>query len=118
MLNQIMDYLLDPKVVISAVTALAAFATVVTLTMPLVERDKLGARLKGVAMRREELRQKQREALANKGKAQLRTTPKSFMKKTVDRFNLRKMLDSAELRLKLAQAGLRGQGPMVTFVFF
>jgi tight adherence protein C len=118
MLNEIMDYLLDPKVIISAVTALAAFATVITLTTPLVERDKLGARLKGVATRREELRAKQRETLANKGKGQLRTSPKTFMKNTVDRFNLRKMLDSSDLRLKLAQAGLRGQGPMVTFAFF
>jgi tight adherence protein C len=117
-LNQIVEYILDPKVIISAITALAAFATVVTLTMPLVERDKLGARLKGVAARRDELRQKQREALANKGKVQLRTSPKTFMKNTVDRFNLRKMLESSDLRLKLAQAGLRGQGPMVTFVFF
>jgi tight adherence protein C len=117
-LNQLIDYLLDPKIVVSAITALAAFATVVTLTMPLVERDKLGARLKGVATRREELRQKQREALASKGKGQLRTSPKTFMKKTVERFNLRRMLESSELRLKLAQAGMRGQGPMVTFMFF
>ncbi len=113
-----MDYLLDPKVLVSAVTALAAFATVVTLTMPLVERDKLGARLKGVASRREELRQTQPEALASKGKAQLRTTPKTFMKNTVERFNLRRMLESSELRLKLARAGMRGQGPVVTFMFF
>jgi tight adherence protein C len=71
-----------------------------------------------VALRRDELRQKQREALAAKGKGSLRVAPKSFMKATVERFNLRNILESPEIRLKLVQAGLRGQAPIVTFMFF
>ena len=117
-MDQLIDYILDPRIVITVLTAFAAFATVVTLATPYVEQDRLGARLKGVATRREELRQKQRDALASKGKAQLRVTPKTFMKNTVERFNLRKMLDSPEIRLKLTQAGFRGQAPIVTFLFF
>lgn len=116
-LNDLVDFLLDPKSVVTALTALAAFATIVTIATPYMERDKLGSRLKGVASRREELRQKQREALSNKGKT-LRTNPKTFMKATIERFNLRKMLDSVDIRLKLNQAGFRGQSPIVTYMFF
>jgi tight adherence protein C len=40
------------------------------------------------------------------------------MTATVERFNLKKMLESSEIRLKLTQAGFRGQAPVVTFLFF
>ena len=114
---QVVDYLTNIQFLITVLTAVAAFATIVTLGMPLVERDRLGSRLKAVATRREELRQKQREALSAKGKG-LRNDPKAFMKQTVDRFNLAKLLESQELRMRMQQAGLRGEAPMVTFLFF
>ena len=113
----VVEYLTDTQFIVTALTAVAAFATIVTLGMPLVERDRLGSRLKSVATRREELRQKQREALSGKAKG-LRNDPKAFMKQTVDRFNLAKLLESSELRMRMQQAGLRGEAPMVTFLFF
>jgi tight adherence protein C len=111
--------LFDPQFVVSLLVAVAAFATIWTLSMPYLERDKLNARLKVVATRREELRQKQREAFAKKSRGRpLRSTPVGFMKQTVDQLNLRKMMESESVKLKLAQAGFRGQGPVVTFLFF
>ena len=50
--------------------------------------------------------------------ATLRHTSKGFMKRIVDQFNLQKLLASPDLKHKLAQAGLRGQAPLVTFLFF
>ena len=40
------------------------------------------------------------------------------MKMTLDRLNLGNLLESEDTRDKLARAGYRGQGPVVTFMFF
>jgi len=112
------DLMLDPTIAVTGLTAIAAFATILTIAMPLMERDRLGTRLKTVATRRDELRQRQRESFNTKGKKQLRNTPAAFMKRVVEQVNLQKILESPETRLKLIQAGLRGQAPLVTFMFF
>lgn len=117
-MSHFVDLMLDPQVAVTVLTAIAAFATILTVAMPLMERDRLGTRLKTVASRRDELRAKQREALAMKGKKPLRATPTAFMKRVVEKVNLQKILESPETRLKLVQAGLRGQAPVITFMFF
>jgi tight adherence protein C len=48
----------------------------------------------------------------------LRQTPKGFMQQIVTRFNLRKLFDSDEVRDLLKMAGLRGQAPLVAYMFF
>ena len=48
----------------------------------------------------------------------LRKTPTGFMQQIVDTLNLRKMFDTADLRDRLKRAGLRGQAPLVAFMFF
>lgn len=110
--------LLDREFVVSLLAALAAFATIMTLSAPMMDRDKLGSRLKAVATRRDELRRQAREALAQKGKGGLRHTPSGFMKQTVEKLNLRKILESPGSRDKLARAGYRGPAPLYTFMFF
>jgi tight adherence protein C len=48
----------------------------------------------------------------------LRTEPKSFMKGVVERLNLRKALETESTRERLKMAGMRGQAPVVAFLFF
>jgi tight adherence protein C len=48
----------------------------------------------------------------------LRAEPVSFMKNTVERFKLSNILESENTRDKLAQAGKRGQAPLIAFMFF
>lgn len=111
--------LLDREFLVIAFSAIAAFATIVTLGLPYMKSDALEGRMKAVAERREELRQKQREAFAQAGKkGQLRSTPIGFMKQTLDNLKLDKLLESPGTREKLTRAGYRGQGPLVTFMFF
>jgi tight adherence protein C len=111
--------LLDREFLISALSAVAAFATVITLGMPYLKGNALETRMRAVAERREELRQKQRDAFAQQGRrGQLRSTPVGFMKATLNNLKLEKLLESPGLREKLARAGFRGQGPLVTFMFF
>ncbi|HEY5048863.1 MAG TPA: type II secretion system F family protein [Rhizomicrobium sp.] len=100
----------------AVLAATLAFATIVTLGMPLLDRNALGARMKAVSERREELRQKHHAELRQRGS--LRSEPISFMKKTVDRLKLSNILESEDTRLKLARAGRRGQAAFVAFIFF
>ncbi len=99
--------------------AVAAAATVLTLAMPLVFADPLGKRMKAVAIEREKIRQRERERMAQEQqKVNLRQSPKQYMQAIVDRFDLRRWVGQEEARLKLVQAGYRGQAPYVTYLFF
>jgi tight adherence protein C len=108
----------DPKFMASLLAAVAAIATVITLAMPLIARDDLNRRLKSVALEREKIRQRERERLARGEKVMLRQSPKQYVKRIVDQFNLAKWVGQEEARAKLMQAGYRGQAPYVTFLFF
>ena len=111
--------LLEREFLVIAFSGIAAFATILTLGHPYMKGDPLEGRMKAVAERREELRLKQREAFAQAGRrGQLRSTPIGFMKRTLDNLKLEKLLESPGMKEKLARAGYRGQGPLVTFMFF
>jgi tight adherence protein C len=75
--------------------------------------------MKYVASERERLRAERLLKLAEEhSQARLRKEPKSFMKKVVEQLNLRKALETEGTREKLKMAGLRGQAPVVGFLFF
>jgi tight adherence protein C len=112
--------LLEREFLMVAFAGIATFATIMTLGLPYMKSDALGARMKAVGERREELRLRQREALAQAGRrGQLRTaSPVGFMKQTVENLKLEKLLQSPGMKEKLARAGYRGQGPFIMFMFF
>src|SRR5689334_5706331 len=113
----LLEVLFDPAFLATLAAAIFAFATIVTLGMPLANRDGLGQRLKAVSERREELRAKHLAQL-NAKRGSLRSTPSSLMQGTLDRFKLGNLLEGEDTREKLSRAGYRGQGPVVTFMFF
>jgi tight adherence protein C len=98
--------------------AVGAIATVITLAMPLIVTDTLGKRMKSVALERERIRQRERERLARGDKVALRRSPKQYMQRIVDQFNLSKWVGQEEARALLIQAGYRGHAPYITFLFF
>ena len=51
-------------------------------------------------------------------KVNLRPSAKQSIQAIVDRFNLKKWVGQEEARLKLVQAGYRGQAPYITYLFF
>lgn len=112
-----LNLLFDPVFLATAIAAVLAFATIVTIGLPLMERNALGHRMKAVSERREELRARHHAAFKN-NKRGLRTEPVSFMKQTVERLKLSNLLESPDTREKLTQAGYRGQAPLITFLFF
>ncbi len=118
-MSQIMDLLFDPGFLATLAAAILAFATIVTIGVPLLEKDALGDRLKSVAQRREELRARHHAEL-NK-RPGLRTEEvgsTKLIKRLVERFNIAKLVGTEDSRDRLAQAGLRGQTPQTIFVFF
>ena len=110
----------DPKFLTMLLAAVAAVATVLTLAMPLLSTNALAGRMKAVSVEREKIRQRERERLARgeKEKVNLRQSPKQYMSRVVERFNLTKWLAQEAARDKLVQAGFRGQAPYVAFLFF
>jgi tight adherence protein C len=114
----ILEVLFDKTFIATAFAAIFVFATVITLGLPLANRDGLGARLKAVAQRREELRAKHLAALTAKRGALRGQAAAGYMKSTLDRFKLGNLLESEDTREKLSRAGYRGQGPITTFMFF
>ena len=109
----------NTQTMMMVLAAIGAAATVLTLAMPFVFADPLDKRMKAVAIEREKMRQRERERMAlEKQRVSLRQSPKAYVQNIVDRFNLRKWVGQEEARLKLIQAGYRGQAPYVTYLFF
>ncbi|MCP1336876.1 type II secretion system F family protein [Futiania mangrovi] len=112
------DTLLNPEFVVTVLTAIAAFATIVSVALPYFERDAAQQRIKSVAARRDELRARQREELNRKNVGLRAKDPRGLVKRIVEDLNLRELLEGKNTRIKLTQAGMRGQGPLFTFLFF
>src|SRR6202165_2329254 len=110
---------INTKTATMVLAAVAAVATVLTFAMPLVFADPLGKRMKAVAVEREKIRARERERMAQSNqKINLRQSPKQSIQAIVTRFNLKKWVGQEEARLKLVQAGYRGQAPYITYLFF
>jgi len=119
MLEFFLSQATDPKTLFMFFAAIAAGATVLTLAMPLLTTDTLDKRMKAVALEREQIRQRERERMAQQSsKVALRQSPKQYMKTVVDNFNLSKWVGQDQARSMLMQAGFRGQAPYITYLFF
>lgn len=107
---------------IATVTAaIAVFATILSIVVPMLAREQMNQRMKVMALERDKMRTQRIAELAAKERAgamKLRQPSKGFMQAIVELLNLRAQFDSEELRTKLKMAGLRGQAPLVAFMFF
>lgn len=113
------DLIMRPQFLVTLLAAVAAFATVLTIAMPIMSSDRMSQRMKVMATERDKMRaQRMAEMQTERPGAALRQTPKGYMQQIVDQLNLRKHFDSDEVRTKLKMAGLRGQAPLVTYMFF
>jgi tight adherence protein C len=112
----VLNILFNRDFLVMSFVGILSFATIVTLGLPLLDRRSLGSRMKSVSERREELRMKHHAALGKR--TSLRTEPVTFMKQTLEKLKLSNILESANTRERLVQAGYRGQAPLVTFLFF
>lgn len=117
---ELLETFTNPTFVVTVLTAICAFATVLTIAMPIVARDRMNQRMRVMAIEREKMRASRLVEVGSKERqsAKLRMVSKGFMQDIVDQFNLRQMFDNEEVRNKLKRAGLRGQAPLVAYMFF
>src|SRR5262245_17280244 len=94
--------LLDRDFLVTMFAAIASVAKIITLGIPYMQSDQLDTRMKAVSDRREELRMRQRESLAQAGRrGQLRSKPIGFMKTAMDNLKLEKLVESPGMKEKL-----------------
>jgi tight adherence protein C len=98
-------------------SGLCAFVSVLAVGLQLLSRDQLNERLKMVAERRRELSARRKEALEPKGSRFQLKRHVGLMKSVLNRLKMQNLLESKELRGKLAQAGWRKPSAAVMFLF-
>ena len=108
----------DRDFMIQLLIAIAVFATILTIAMPLVAGDDLGRRMKAVSVERNRIRERERARFVNGERVNIRPTPKAWMLSIVETLQLTKHLAQEDARDKLVQAGYRGQGPYIAFLLF
>lgn len=115
------ETVMDAQFIATMLAAFCVFATVLTIAVPMLQRDQMNRRMKEMAIERSKMRSARLAEMATKDRQQgsrLRATPKGFMQQVVDQLKLRERFDNEELRENLKRAGLRGQANIVTFMFF
>lgn len=119
-MTDLMAFLTNPQNLLSLVVGLLAFGAIMGLVTGLSGGQKLDKRMKAVGERRDELKRRSRQAIAQQGQGGggLRHTDEGFKKRVVERLNLTKLLEDPKVADKMAQAGYRGPKPLTTFYFF
>ena len=119
-MQDIVDTIMSPQFMATLLAAIAVFSTVLSVALPILNQDRSAQRMKQMALERDKMRAQRLADMQVKDRqqAKLRQTPKGFMQQIVDRLDLRSQFDNEEVRNKLKTAGLRGQAPLVAFMFF
>lgn len=119
-MGSFVETIMNPQLIATILAAVCMFATVMTVAMPMLARDKMNQRMKEMAVERDRMRNARLADMSAKERqtGKLRQAPKGFMQSIVDQLDLRSKFDNEELREKLKMAGLRGQAPIVSFMFF
>ncbi len=118
-MTDFISMMVQPQMLITMAAAVAAFATVLTIAMPVLDRDRMGHRMRAMATERDKMRAARMADLkVGSDTGRLRTEAKGFVREIVDRFDLKSKFESEELKHKLKMAGLRGQAPLYGYAFF
>ncbi len=113
------ELITQPQLLVTIAAAIAAFATVLTVAMPVLNRDRMSHRMRAMAVERDKMRAARfTDIKGNGGRGRLRQEAKGFMREFVDRFDLRSKFETEDLKNNLKMAGLRGQAPLYGYVFF
>jgi tight adherence protein C len=119
--DSLVDTLVSPQFLATIFATIAVIATVLAIAMPLIKRDQMNQRMRVMATERDKMRSQRLAEMAARdrsGGTKLRQAPKGFMQQIVNALDLRSQFDNEELRDKLKTAGLRGQAPLVAYMFF
>lgn len=121
MISEVAVIITKPENMIAVLAALAVFATIVTIAMPVLQRDELSDRMKSAAIEREQIRARERARLVNEKKknAGLKHEEQGgFIKNVVDKLKLRNVLAEESTFNNLMIAGYRKPSHIYIFLFF
>lgn len=116
----LMDALFAEGSLITILAGVLAFATILTLGRPMVDRGTLEKRMRDVEAQREAMRVRRKADLGAR-RIGLRAEPvgsAKLIEDIVKRFQLARLVESGDMREKLMRAGFRGTSPLTFFMFF
>lgn len=119
----IVELLTQREFLIAVLAAISVAAVVVTFGQSLIVKQDMRVRVKRVALERDRMRAEEMARLRGKvvteerGSFRRSTETKTYMKKAVDRLDLKKAFQDETTVDKLAMAGFRGQGHLTSFLF-
>ncbi|MET0439879.1 MAG: type II secretion system F family protein [Devosia sp.] len=117
------EMLTSREFLIAILAAISAAAVVFTFGSSMIVKQDMRVRIKRVAVERDRMRAEEMARLRGTPTADGRSSirrgaeTKTYMKRAVDRFDLKKAFQDDTTVEKLAMAGYRGQGHLTTFLF-
>lgn len=115
----------DPQIILVLLTAIAVFATMVTLLMPMLGGSTLKSRMKNVALERDAIKARERSRVASDSERRRKggggslkeVSHKKGILAVVEGLDLKKALADQNTLNNLRMAGFRGQNPLILFLF-
>ncbi|MCO6391462.1 type II secretion system F family protein [Aliihoeflea aestuarii] len=120
MTGSVVSTVTDPGFLLAVLVSVAVFATLFT-ALPALSGNPLKARMKAVALERDQLRAQQKMRLASEAERRrkgLREQKSKGMSSIVEKLDLRRALADDKTVAQLRTAGYRGQNPLTKFLFF
>lgn len=118
-MGSIIYAIIEPQNLLAIFAALAVFATILTIAMPILQRDELSNRMKSAVTEREKIRARERARLAaEQTKGTLKIKNEGWLKQVVESLNLKNALADESTFRNLVQAGYRKQSHIYVFLFF
>ena len=124
MITTIAKALHDPAFIFAVLVGVSIFATLVTFLMPMLSGSGLKARMKSVALERDQIRSRERARLAadaesrrrNGAAGSLRITERQGIRQFVEKLDLQRALADENTVGSLRIAGFRGQNALNIFL--
>jgi tight adherence protein C len=109
--------LTNPATLLAILVAVAVFATLYSLVMPMFEGRDLDKRMRAVSTERDQIRSRERARMnAEASRGSLRSQSSQPVRQIVERFNLRKALVDDNTMNRLKAAGFRTQNALNIFL--
>jgi len=90
----------NPTFLVTILTAICAFATVLTIALPMLAQDRMNHRMRTMAVERDKMRAERMSEMSRDRQGRLRQTPAGFMQQIVNALNYRNLDDVPEFKGK------------------
>ncbi|MEL6299202.1 MAG: type II secretion system F family protein [Pseudomonadota bacterium] len=115
---EFIELIMRPQFLIYVLSGVAAFATVLTIALPMITADRMDQRMRVMATERDKMRAARMNDFKNQeAGGRLRQQNKGTIQQIVDSLDLRSKFETDELKHKLKMAGLRGPSSVYIYAF-